>query len=99
MYHEEKVIKDVLCWRGTPNGEWHKFSDNVLTDRLLTSRNHIEELTSRLTAAEKVIEAAKLAVQWLNNFSSPDGLEEQMSVNKNRAEKILNEAVDEYEAA
>jgi len=39
MYYEEKVINDVLCWRGVPNGEWHKFSDNVLTDRYIAAKS------------------------------------------------------------
>lgn len=35
MYYEEKVINGVLCYRGTPDGEWTEFSKQTLTKRLM----------------------------------------------------------------
>jgi hypothetical protein len=69
MYHEEKVINDVLCWRGTPNGEWIKYSDNVLTDRFV-------ELRARLAKAEAVIEAAGRFVYADGRHNPPEKYQE-----------------------
>ena len=38
MYHEEKVINGVLCWRGTPDGEWQKYTPEALTIALTSER-------------------------------------------------------------
>jgi hypothetical protein len=34
MYHEEKVIDGVLCWRGLPNASWTPFTAKELTEKL-----------------------------------------------------------------
>lgn len=44
MYHEENVIDGVLCWRSTPNGEWIKYSDRQLTDKLMDISRQAESL-------------------------------------------------------
>lgn len=31
MRYEEHVVNGVLCWRGTPNGEWQPVSAERLT--------------------------------------------------------------------
>lgn len=31
MHYEERVVNGVLCWRGTPNGEWQPVSAERLT--------------------------------------------------------------------
>lgn len=33
MYYEEQVINGVLCWRGTPDGEFKSMSANEITQR------------------------------------------------------------------
>jgi hypothetical protein len=38
MFHEEKVINGVLCWRGTPNGEWIPFTMEQLTRKLIEEK-------------------------------------------------------------
>ena len=38
MFHQEKVIDGVLHWRGTPDGEFKRYTDEQLTviiERLL----------------------------------------------------------------
>ena len=35
MYHEEKIINGILCWRGTPQGEWIAHTPEELTEKLL----------------------------------------------------------------
>ncbi len=42
MYHEEKIIDGVLCWRGLPDGEWKQFTQKQLTDRMVTLREKYE---------------------------------------------------------
>lgn len=39
MFHEEAVILGVLCWRGTPDGEWIEFTAHQLTRKLLEERS------------------------------------------------------------
>jgi len=41
MYHEEKVICGVLHWRGTPDGEWHVYSAEQLTSRILELKKEL----------------------------------------------------------
>lgn len=38
MYYEEKVIAGVLCWRGTPAGEWTAKTAQQLTVMLIEAR-------------------------------------------------------------
>lgn len=38
MYHEETVINGVLCWRGTPDGEWTQYTPEALTVALTSER-------------------------------------------------------------
>jgi len=35
MYYKEEVINGVLCWKGSPNGEWHPLTAKQLTERLI----------------------------------------------------------------
>lgn len=39
MYHEEKVINGILCYRSTPNGEWEEYSKEWMTKIILKYRN------------------------------------------------------------
>lgn len=41
MYYEEKIINDVLCHRGTPDGDWRPFTAEQLTTKLLTAEAKI----------------------------------------------------------
>ena len=34
MFHEEKEIDGVLCWRVTPSGEWTPFTAKQLTEKI-----------------------------------------------------------------
>lgn len=38
MYHEEKIINGVLCWRNTPEGEWREYTQQQLTQMLSVYR-------------------------------------------------------------
>ena len=44
MYYEEKIIDGVLCWRGTPNGEWIQKTPEQLTKRLIEAQEDIRSL-------------------------------------------------------
>lgn len=44
MWYEERIINGVLCFRGTPNGDWHEFTKESLTKDLIEARKKIEEL-------------------------------------------------------
>lgn len=39
MYYEERLIDGVLCWRGTPTGEWTAKTAAQLTAMLMDARN------------------------------------------------------------
>lgn len=34
MYRAERVVNGVLCWRGTPDGEWVQYTPEELTERI-----------------------------------------------------------------
>ena len=38
MYHEEKIIDGVLCYRGLPDGEWEPYTLEALTIALTAER-------------------------------------------------------------
>jgi len=44
MFYEEQVINGVLCWRGTPNGEWTPKTPEQLTKLLVDARDEITSL-------------------------------------------------------
>ena len=44
MFHEEKVINGVLCWRGTPDGDWIEYSSRQLTEKLMEVSIHAGSL-------------------------------------------------------
>lgn len=44
MYHDERLIKGILHWRGTPDGKWIAFT--------------LEELSARVLEREKKIASA-----------------------------------------
>lgn len=35
MYYQEQIQDGVLCWRGTPNGDWIPFTAKELTEKLI----------------------------------------------------------------
>lgn len=56
MYYEEKIINDVLCTRGTPDGEFIPLSQVALTARIAALRVERDE-------ARKLIEFLKAVVK------------------------------------
>lgn len=55
MYHEEKVIDGVLCWRGTPDGEWTQYTLQALTSALRSERSRSKDLeASALKACDQL---------------------------------------------
>ena len=61
MYHEEKVINGVLCWRGTPDGEWEQYTAESLTIALTAERGRAKELEEGLFLHMKKLAAVKAA--------------------------------------
>ena len=56
MYHEEAVINGVLCWRGTPDGEWQKYTLEALTIALTAERGRSRGFESAaIVAGEKLV--------------------------------------------
>ena len=39
MYHEQAIIKSVLCHRNSPDGEWIPYTDEELTGMLQNYHN------------------------------------------------------------
>jgi hypothetical protein len=39
-----KVIDGVLCWRGTPDGEWEQYNINAITTALVAERGYVKDL-------------------------------------------------------
>lgn len=47
MYYEEKIIKGVYMWRGTPKGEWKPMTNESLTAKIIKleeSNKNLSEL-------------------------------------------------------
>ena len=44
MYHEEKLIDGILCYRHTPKGDWTKFSIESLSERAYNDRQKLKTL-------------------------------------------------------
>lgn len=68
MYYEEKIINDVLCTRGTPDGEWIPLSPVALTTRLVELKNaisHIRKVVSPyLVGQDECEKLDKYLVKW-----------------------------------
>jgi len=63
VYYEEQIIDGVLCWRSNPRDSWTPCTAKDLTATL-------ENLCSRLSLAEKVVEAAGKENERLRAFLS-----------------------------
>ena len=44
MYHVEKIINGVLCFKSTPNGEWIPFSVQEITRRLKQTKTSLKNM-------------------------------------------------------
>lgn len=62
MYHEEKVIDGVLCWRGTPDGKWTQYTAEALTIALTAERARAKDLEDGLYKHMQKVAAAKNAL-------------------------------------
>lgn len=62
MYHEEKVINGVLCWRGTPDGEWTQYTSEALTIALTSERSRAKDMESGRIEYVHKIEAIKAVI-------------------------------------
>ena len=62
MYHEEKVINGVLCWRGTPDGEWQQYTAEALTIALVSERERSKDLERLALKANEKFERVREAV-------------------------------------
>lgn len=63
MYHEEKVIDGVLCWRGTPNAEFQPYTLLALTTAFIAMKSAYErecflsaDLRDRLRLTKRAID-------------------------------------------
>jgi hypothetical protein len=62
MYHEEKVINGVLCWRGSPDGEWTPYTAEGLTVALTAERARSKDLEALAMKAHEKLELVRAAV-------------------------------------
>lgn len=56
MYKEERVVNGVLCWRGTPNGEWTQYTAEEITARYLEIKGKLRDAKDRIEQLEFVYE-------------------------------------------
>ncbi len=59
MYYEEKVIDGILCWRGTPDGEWKQKTQPQLSEM-------VESLRAKLAEYESMVNDE--AAMWVNHL-------------------------------
>jgi hypothetical protein len=53
MYHEEKMIDGRLKWRSTPDGEWHEYTYQQLSQKyaaLEKDRDDLQQKYNELAA-------------------------------------------------
>ena len=62
MYHEEKVINGVLCWRVTPGDEWTQYTAEALTIALTAERGRAQNLDNTLCRIMKKQVAVERAI-------------------------------------
>jgi len=62
MYHEEKVINGVLCWRGTPDGEWQQYTAEALTIALTSERGRATDFAALASKACERLENVRKAI-------------------------------------
>lgn len=62
MYHEEKVINGVLCWRGTPDGEWKQYTAEALTTALVAERSRSKDMEASALKACGKLEQVRAAI-------------------------------------
>ena len=62
MYYEEKIIGGVLCWRGTPDGQWIQTTAEQLT-AMLTEKYAAGRKSAFLDAADRF--EGKLPFNWV----------------------------------
>lgn len=53
MYHEEKIIDGILCWRGTPDGEWMQYSKQELTTKVAAYKDLIVGMSFKLAEVKE----------------------------------------------
>lgn len=57
MYHEEKIINGVLCYRTTPDSEFREYTKEQLTTIFIEMQRfekEVEKLKNRLRAINRV---------------------------------------------
>lgn len=62
MYHEEKIIDGVLCWRGTPDGEWTQYTLQALTSALRAERVRSKDMEEAASKACGQLSAIRIAL-------------------------------------
>lgn len=48
MYYKEQIVDGVLCWKGTPDGEWTPMSPEKMTRKIMQLKIEVEMLKSKL---------------------------------------------------
>ncbi len=74
MYHEEKVIGGILCYRNSPHGSWREFTAKALTLAFLSLNRDNKEvgnlnaISISCPACDNVIDLQVVAqakrIQW-----------------------------------
>lgn len=68
MYYEEKMINRVLSYRNTPHGEWIKFSQEKLSEKLMKARYENSIIQSNLDHERSYSDVDKFN-DWRNGLS------------------------------
>jgi hypothetical protein len=59
MYHEEKMINGILCWRGTPNGEFIQYTLEQMTAKYTEMKELGRDLSNIIYDLKKEVEETK----------------------------------------
>lgn len=52
MYYKEKMINGILHYKCSPKGEWHEFSIEKLSERIIKMQNAINDAKTKIICEE-----------------------------------------------
>lgn len=48
MYHKEEIIDGILCYKSSPNDDWHPYTLEALTDKIVSCRKERDAIAEEL---------------------------------------------------
>jgi len=82
MYYEEKIINGVLCWRGTPAGEWRECTPQRITIKL------VEAQQQSVDSVKQIKDEIRTILDYLDMCSYANFTAEKYDITKRRLREL-----------